>query len=165
MSIYTLAKVILCAAIAGLVIKPTLSFPAPPTSEVIWRLMNAKSGRFLGVLPGGDLHAMAALSNTANQFRPSFETPTTVRLESVLYPEVYVILYNGTLKGGVPSEGNDQFEMLSGYDAEITVFRSTLTSAGTDCHIAFDSEGEAHGPCGTSSMERETHFAITKLSN
>ena len=36
--------------------------------------------------------------------------------------------------------------MLSAYDTEVTVFRPTLASAGTDIIIAFDSEGEAHGP-------------------
>ena len=101
---------------------------------------------------------MAALSNNANQFKPSFPTPTTVRLESVLYPGVYLILDNGAVKAGSPSDGNDIFEMLSADNMESVIFRSTLTSFGTDCHIAFDADGEAYGPCGISSKEHETHF-------
>ena len=155
MAIYTLTKIMLFATLVGLAIEPTLSFPTP---ETVWKLLNEKSGGFLGVLPGGGIHAMATLSNNANQFKPSFPTPTTIRLESALYPAVYVILDNGTMKAGTPSGGNDIFEMLSADNTESIVFRSTLTSAGTDCHIAFDSEGEAHGPCGTSSMEHEAHF-------
>ena len=155
MAIYTLATIMLFAAMAGLAIEPTSSVPIPVQT---WTLLNEKSGRFLGVLPGGDIHAMAALSNNANQFKPSFPTPTTVRLESVLYPGVYVILDNSTVKAGTPSGGNDIFEMLSADNMESVVFRSTLASAGTDCHIAFDSEGEIYGPCETSSMEHGTHF-------
>ena len=97
----------------------------------------------------------------ACQFKPTYPSLDHVRLESVKYPGIYLVLENGVFVGGTPVGDNDILEILPIGHTEGIILRSTV---GTDCHLAFDSDGEPlTSPCGTSKTDHATHFAVVTI--
>ena len=96
-------------------------------------------------------------ADPASKFKPSYPSSGSVRFESSYYSNNFLIIENGVLKSGSPTNDNDIFESLAVQHAEELAFKQ-----GTDCFIAFNSDGTAHGPCGLTTDDFETHF--TKLN-
>ena len=98
-----------------------------------------------------------SLADPTSKFKPSYPSSGSVRFESSYYPNNYLMIHNGTLQSGSPTNDNDIFESLAVQHAEELAFRQ-----GTDCFIAFNRDGTVYGPCGLTTDDFETHFA--KLS-
>ena len=96
-------------------------------------------------------------ADPATEFYVTYPSSGHVRFESKEFPGTYLIIENQVLKCSTPSGGNDEFEIMEIVGETPSAYRLT-----SDCYIAFDDQGQVHGPCitGLSTNDTETHISL-----
>ena len=95
----------------------------------------------------------------AARFYVSWPSPGKFRFESVMYPGKYLLIDDGVLKTGVPSNDNDLFSAT-------TIDTSTLAfHISPDCYIAFNTAGDSYGACGLTSSAPEAEITPLAVSS
>ncbi len=102
-----------------------------------------------------------SISDPSTVFYISYPDQGIARFESAHYRGTYLIIDTDpvtqlrTLRCGVPSGNNDQFEVL-----QIFGLTPAVLHQGEDCFIAFDSNGEPFGPCGLATTNYEVQISV-----
>ena len=74
----------------------------------------------------------------------------------------YLLIENGELSVGTPSNNNDLFQEVQTPVTSHVAFK--LNSSPPDCYMAFDTSGNLHSDiCGLTTSDTATHFSLVPL--
>ena len=65
----------------------------------------------------------------------------------------YLLIDNSDLTTGTPSGGNSEFDVIN--ESQYTNYKIS-----PDCYIAFDGNGDIHGPCSLSQGDDEARMSL-----